>query len=175
MPLRTKTYDLTEEVQRLEDRIAELDDVLDGIEDDNPAAKQFRAERIGLETALEGVRWARDDAFDADYVPAWDQSVGEITLGGLTAGESAAIEDDLNGGGSGAARIYQVAKGTVEAPYINEDMSADQRVAAVSQLPDSYVRWAQTRTDELTGVGGNEEKSYDELFAEMQADNSAQT
>jgi len=173
MPLRTQTYDLDEEVQRLEDRIGELDDILEQI-DDNSAAAQFRAERTGLESALEGVRWARDHAFDADWTPQWDADVDEVTLAGLTAGDTAEIEDGLNGGGSGAARIYQVAKGTVEAPYIDDGMGEDKRIGAVSQLPDSYVRWAEARINELSGVGGNAERSYSELYQEMQAANSTQ-
>ncbi|QLG47893.1 hypothetical protein [Natrinema halophilum] len=176
MPLKTKTYDLTEEIQRLEEQIDEVDAILKEIDDNgNPQSQAFQGERSGLEAALEGVRWARDDAFDADYAPMWDESVGEITLAGLTAGESAAIEDDLNGGGAGAARIYQVAKGTVDAPYVDDDMSEDERIGAVSQLPDSYVRWAQARTDELSSVSGNGKKSYRELYEESQQDNSNQT
>lgn len=177
MPLRTETYDLDEEVQRLEDKAAELDDVLEDVDDGNPAAEPLQNERAGIEAALVGVRWARDDAFEADYVPQWDEDVNEITLGGLTAGEMAQLEDDIgtNGGGTGAARIYQVAKATVDAPYIDADADEDQRISAVSGLPGPYVKWAEARIDDLTGVGGNEETSYRELFEEMQPDRSDQT
>lgn len=177
MPLRTETYDLNDEVQRLADRIDELDAVLEDVDDGNPAAEPLQNERVGLETALEGVRWARDDAFDADYAPQWDEATGEITLGGLTAGEFGSLEDDIGtgGGGSGAARIYQVAKGTVDAPYVDGSMDDDEQIGAVSQLPVSYTKWAEARIDELTGVGGNEETSYRELYREMQPDESSQT
>lgn len=177
MPLRTKTYNLNEEVQRLEDRADELDDVLEDVEDGNPAAEPLQSERGGLETVLEGVRWARDDAFEADFAPQWDEDVDEITFGGLTAGELAQLEDDIgtNGGGSGAARIYQVAKGTVDAPYIDKDADEDQRIGAVSGLPGPFVKWAESRIDQLTGVGGNGEVSYRELYEEMQPDESDQT
>lgn len=174
MPLRTETYDLDEEEQRLQDEIAELEEVLEQIDGDNAQAQAFQNERAGLENALEGVRWARDEAFAADYCTVWDEDVDEITLGGLTAGETAAIEDDINGGGSGVARIHQVAKGTVEAPYIDDSMGDDQRIAAVSQLPDGFVRWAQARTDELSGVGGNGRKSYRALY-EASQETSTQT
>ncbi|MDF9748360.1 hypothetical protein [Natrinema salsiterrestre] len=176
MPLRTETYDLDEEVQRLEDKIAELDDVLEDIEDDNPVAQRFENERVGLETTLEGVRWARDEAFEADYAPQWDEDADTITLGGLTAGEFGSIEDDIaDGSGQGAVRIYQVARGTVDAPYVDDGMDDDQQIGAVSQLPLAYTKWAQTRIDELTGVGGNGETSYSELYAEMQATASDRT
>lgn len=167
MPLRTETYDLDDEVQRLEEKAAELDGVLNGA-DDNPAVRQLRGERAGIEAALEGARWARDEAFEADYAPQWDEDVDEITLGGLTAGEVASMEDGLGGGGGGAVRINQVAKATIDAPYIDDSMDGDERVATVAQLPNSYVKWAQARVDELTGVGGNEETNYRELYEEMQ-------
>lgn len=170
MPLRTETYNFDEEERRLEDRLEELDDVLEEIDDDHSAAESFANERTGLQDALEGVRWARDEAHEADYAPMWDEAVDGVTLGGLTAGEAAALEDDIgeNGGGTGAIRIYQVAKGTVEAPYVDDSMDDDQRVGTVSQLPNSYVRWAQARIDDLTGVGGNGETSYSDLLEEIQ-------
>jgi len=175
MPLRTETYDLDEEVQRLEDKLEEIDAVLDQADDDNPVAQQAAADRPQIEAQLEGVRWARDDAHDADYGPKWDEDVDTIELAGLTAGEFGRLEDDIgqSGGGNGMVRVHQVAKGTADAPYVDEGMDKDDQIIAVSQLPVSYTKWAEARIDELTGVGGNEETSYAELYEETQTSTQA--
>jgi len=172
MPLRTETYDFDEEEQRLEDKIEELDDVLDDV-DDADIQQRFETERTQLQTHLEGVRWARDEAHDAEYAPMWDEDVDAVELGGLTGGEFGALEDDVgeHGGGSGAVRVYQVAKGTVDAPYVDDSMDDDQLVATVSNLPVAYLKWAQNRIDALTGVGGNGETNYRALYEEI-AENS---
>ncbi|WP_256394117.1 hypothetical protein [Natronoarchaeum rubrum] len=168
MPLRTETYDFDEEEQRLEDKLDELDDVLDDV-DDADIRQRFENERPQLRAHLEGVRWARDEAYDAEYAPMWDADVDAVTFGGLTGGEFGALEDDVgeHGGGSGAVRVYQVAKGTVEAPYVDDSMGDDERIGTVSQLPVAYLKWARDRIDALTGVGGNGEMSFRALYEEI--------
>ncbi len=175
MPLRTETLNFDEEEQRLSEKIDEIDDVLEDI-DDSDIEERFRNERGELETRLEGVRWARDEAFEADYAPMWDQDVDAVELGGLTGGEFGRLEDDAleSGGGQGAIRVYQVEMGTVDAPYLDDGMDKDQRIATISQLPISYLKWAQFHIDRLTGVGGNGETNYAELYAEMRRAQSDQ-
>ncbi|SEW10289.1 hypothetical protein [Natrinema salifodinae] len=171
MPLRTETSNFDDEEQRLQDEIDELDAVIDQLrakEDVDESVAQTLLERLQtLQMHLEGVRWARDEAFDAEYAPAWDEDVDEVTFGGLTGGEFGRLQDDIDGAGTGAARIYQVEMGTEEAPYFDDSMDKDQRIATVSNLPVHYLMWAESQIDELTGIGGNGQMSYDDLLAEM--------
>ncbi|ELZ05379.1 hypothetical protein [Natrialba aegyptia] len=174
MPLRTETYDLDDEEERIEDELGELAEVLESIENDNPAALGLLERQERLQTQLQGIRWARDEAFEADYAPAWDEDVAEITLAGLTGGEFGAMQDDLesDGAGSGAARVYQVERGTEDAPYIDDSMGEDQRISTVANLPVHYLIWAEARIGELTGMGGNAEINYGDLLEESQAETS---
>jgi hypothetical protein len=168
MPLRTETYNFDEEEQRLEDKLDEINDVLDDV-DNSDIRQRFETEQTQVETHLQGVRWARDEAFDAEYAPMWDADVDAVTFGGLTGGEFGALEDDVgeHGGGAGAVRVYQVAKGTVDAPYVDDSMGEDERVATISDLPVAFLKWAQDRIDALTGVGGNGETNYRALYEEI--------
>ncbi|MDQ2052840.1 hypothetical protein RBH26_20575 [Natronolimnohabitans sp. A-GB9] len=170
MPLRTETIDFGEEVQRLEDEIDELENIINSIGDDvDGETAHALLERLqSLQTHLKGVKWARDEAFEADYAPMWDDDVDAITLAGLTGGEFGRMQDDLEGAGSGAARVHQVEAGTEDAPYIDDSMDRDQRIATVSDLPVHYLMWAESRIDDLTGLGGNARINYDDLRAEMQ-------
>lgn len=170
MPLRTETYDFDEEIDRIEDEIDDLEEVIEAIDEGNPQAPAVMERYQSLQTHLQGVRWARDEAFEADYADAWDEDVDAVTLGGLTGGEFGKIQDDAQGSGSGAARIYQVEAGTVDAPYLDDGMDDDERIATVSGLPIHYLMWAEARIDDLTGLGGNGQLNYDELLAQATAD-----
>lgn len=177
MPLRTVTYDFDEEVDRIESDIAELEAVVDQAGDvsaDNEAARSVLQELQALQTHLRGVKWARDEAYDAEWCGAWDEDVNTVTLGGLTGGEFGRMQDSLqgNGGGQGAARVYQVEAGTVEAPYVDDSMDENQRIATIADLPAPFLMWAEAQIDELSLLG-NGQTNYDNLLEALQETGSA--
>lgn len=172
MPLRTEAVTLADELKRLLDEREELADDVASIDAENPAHDRLVAEGRTLDNHIAGVEWAADE---------WD--VDTVTFAGLTGGEYGRVEDRVksdslaNGQQSvgGAARIHMVASGTVEAPYVDGVDSYEQKLAAVSQLPFQYLQWAQSRVDELTSVGNDDETSFSDLVKEKKAGTSSGT
>lgn len=156
MPLREETYNLAEEVDRIE---AELQDIAEQVADldaNNPARQDLLEDGQSLDAQLKGVRWAKT-AHEDDAVGVWDADTDEIRLGGLTGGEFGRLQDDISGAdlGQGGVRTIMVARGTLDAPYVPADGDEDQAVGNTSQLPVTYLKWAQNRINDLTTLGGN--------------------
>jgi len=134
MPLREETYDLDDELERLET-------------DDEALLQHER-----------GVRWAAHEAADSP-VGVWgadDDDGVTVTLAGLTAGEMARIEDLTAGDEDAGPSVWQlhvVAAGTAAAPYHDPSASHKQAFARVAELPRSYVQWAYAKIDALSTVG----------------------
>lgn len=151
MPLRTETYDLDAEAERLAERCQEVATAAAELDADDPRRETRLAEGQQLDAQLAGVRWAQT-AHDDDDVTVWDTAVDSVELGGLTGGEWYRIEDDLTDEGSvgGATNVIMVAEGTIDAPYLRDGEKAT--IAAVSQLPLSYLKWAEARINDLSGV-----------------------
>lgn len=174
MPLRERTIDLDEAVQQLERERDEVAAQLADLDPENPAATRLQRQGQRLDERLAGARWARDEAYDDADVPVWDEDTDAITLGGLTGAEYGAVEDELQtaGGGDrpaagGAARVYLVAHGTVDAPYHAPDHSDAERLAAAGQLPYQFLKFAEHHVNDLTAVGGAEgNRSFSALVAE---------
>lgn len=191
MALRTETYDLDEEVQRLEDDISELEDVLAGMSPDHDRHAELVEVKQRLTVQANGVRWAASEAADADYCPVWSEDVDELTLAGLTGGEVAKTNDSLPADtGMGAKRVNFVAAGTPHpgdedvknrpaievsspAPYVDASQSEEDRIAVVADLPDPFLQWAHARINELTTVGGNGKLNFDKLRAEIETTSPA--
>ncbi|MEE6210855.1 hypothetical protein U3A55_11920 [Salarchaeum sp. III] len=190
MVLQTETYNFDDEVQRLEDDISELESLLSDMDGDHAARGELAEIKNRLSVQLNGVRWAAEDAADADYCPAWDDPVDAVTLAGLTGGEVAKTNDTLpDGTGEGARRVNFVAAGSPHpgdedvtdrdrilvdspAPYVDakpSEQTEDDRVAVVSRLPDPFLRWAHARINELTTVGGNGKLNFEALREEIEA------
>jgi hypothetical protein len=192
MALQTETYDLEAEVQRLEDKISELDDILSGMTADHDARGGLVETKQQLSMQANGVRWAAREAADADYLPdgLWDEDVDEITLAGLTFGERSKVTDNIPAdAGREARRGEFVAAGSVHprdesivddevvevpapAPYVDpkpSEQTGEERLGVVGRLPAPYVEWAFARVDELTTVGGNGRLNFEALRAEIEA------
>lgn len=170
MPLQTEEFVFDDEIERLEAERADLADKVAEIDPSNPATERLAQQGQTLDAHLQGVQWACDE---------WD--VDSVTLGGLTGGEFGQVEDQVvadnaDGGspGPGATRVYLVAKGTIEAPYIDDGMSDNERIAAVAQLPATYLKWAKTRVDDLTSVGNGAGKSFGDLVAAKRQEKEGQ-
>lgn len=83
------------------------------------------------------------------------------------------LENDLTAdenAGTGTSRQLLVADGTVDAPYVDESMSDAERVGAVGRLPYNYLKWAESRVNQLTGTGGGDEGNGGKRFADFLAD-----
>jgi hypothetical protein len=162
MPLDTKYYDFREELERVEAAMEEVAETLAPLDPDNPLAPTLEQQGSQLESQADGLRWA---------LRTWD--VDGVTLAGLSGGEYGHVEDEMDGGGAGKARVYFVAKGTIEAPYIGDEMSFEERVAAVADLPIGYLRWADARIDDLMGVEGNGGTRFSDLLVEARQDENS--
>lgn len=183
MPLQEEHVRFDEEIQRLEQEREDLAIQLAGLEDDNPVANELAERGQTIDSYLQGLYWARDQAASDENVPVWDADVDGITLAGLTGGEFGQVEDEVVSDtiargddrvGEGALRVYYVAKGTVDAPYVDDGMEFEQQVAAVSQLPITFLKWANNKVDDLTTVGGNLETSFGELLAETSSEQDSE-
>lgn len=168
MPLDTQYYEFDAEIERLEAAMKETAEELAPLDDANPVAPQLAQAGQQLQSQLDGLRWAQNVAHlpeDEGGVGVWDEEVDGVTLCGLTGGEYGQVEDTVEGG-QGEARVYFVAKGTVEAPYVSGDMGFKERVAAAAALPIGYLRWADSRINELMSVEGNGEPRFGDLLAD---------
>jgi hypothetical protein len=169
MPLQTRTYDLREERERLEAEREELAAEVAALDPDNPERQEHLQRGQQLDAYLDGLDAVIDPPEEV-AIPQFDT----VGLGGLTGGEYGQIEDQLvsaalNRGddsvGSGAERIHLVAKGTVDATYLDDGMGYEQQIAATAQLPLGYLKWAEAKIDEMTSVGNGERESFESLVA----------
>jgi len=169
MPRKTETYQLEEEVERIDERIDELVGEVAELDEGNPLRAQKRSEGQELERHLAGLQWAIAPPEDEPREP-----YEEITLGALNAGEFADVTDslsDLQDGQTpknGAGQIVFAAKGIVNAPFIDEDMTEEQKIAAVAQLAPQFHEWIQARVDDLStpDVSGN---GFEQRLAERES------
>jgi len=176
-----------EEIERLRERRAEVAVEVSELPDGSDRAVALRQVNQELEARLAGVLWARDTAHkpeDEGGVSVWDADVDAVTLGGLTGGEYGRLQDDLEYdvdglAGNGAARVYQVARGTVAAPYLTDSEGSaregDALVGAVSQLPITYLKWAEAQIEERTTLGGNGLQPFESLQPSGSQETSTET
>lgn len=148
-------FDFDSEVERLDVAIDEVDEQLAEAENDD-VAQVLSSRKDDLQSYRQGVVWARDYAAGNDDFEMWDADVDGVTLGALRAGTLGRVENDAGNGdtGLGTVRVLYVADGTVEAPYVDEDMSDHERVATVRDLHPMYLRWAEDRINQLMSPGG---------------------
>lgn len=165
MPFGQETIDLDEAVDRAAEAVnAHEEAIEEADESDAPLPdsheQQLVQQYAEAQARLEGVIWARDEAAEDERAPHWDEDVDTVTLQGLTGGEYGSLEDDLAGeGGRGSVRTFLVAKGTAEAPYVDEEQSEDERLAVVSQLPMQYLKWAEHRINDIMSLGSGDDDS----------------
>ncbi|ELZ96057.1 hypothetical protein C440_05687 [Haloferax mucosum ATCC BAA-1512] len=163
MPLRTQRYDLSDEIDRIDNEIAELkatkQDLTDADEDKADAIKKVKQRITQLESQQRGARWARDEAHYSPSeggIESWNHAVDSIELAGLTAGDMAQVSAEMTVTHHAVQRIHMVAQGTEDAPYHDASASYGDRVEAVGKLPVAYIRWAYSRVDSLSTVGNTE-------------------
>jgi len=163
-------FDFDEEEQRLGDEIADLQDRVDELNnedgDNTDTIQALQAQLSKLQSQRKGVIWARDTAPDHDDFPMWDEATDGVTLGAVRASTFGNMQNDLESdpnAGSGTSDILYVAAGTVDAPYTDGELSDKQLVGIVGQLHPYYIQWASAAIDRLMDPeganGGNETRS----------------
>jgi hypothetical protein len=162
MTLGQETLTLSEEHQRLDNRLEDLADKI--VQADDPAA--LRSVGAQVETRLSGVAYlAGEHGPDAT-----------VTIRGLTAGDYAEVEDRLaqmraEAGQEelpGASTNLFAAGGLVTAPFIEDNPPLEDRLAAVADQPVGVAKWLESRVNELTTVEGNGFKRLDRRIADKQ-------
>lgn len=148
-------FGFDESIKAIEDEIEDVKERLDNVEEGNPIRPQLLNERTQLASQRKGAIWARDRAHESDDFPEWDEDVDGVTLGAVRAGTMEGIESEASNRDGGGAGLLLIADGTVEAPYVDDDMSDTERAAVVGQLHPYYRKWAEGRIDELFDPEGN--------------------
>jgi hypothetical protein len=154
MARRTTTIDLSEEVQRLNQRLDDLADQARGLDEDSDDYEEVREEAARVERHLVGVKDALCDDGERE-------AVAEVTVGEVLTGDFAEIEDRArdvqqqrvgrgdNSSVSGAERVFFVAAGLVNAPFLDDD-SFEARAQAVSELRPPFTAWLEDQIDDLS-------------------------
>jgi len=156
MTRRTTTIDLAEEVQRLDQRLDDLADDARGLDEDSDEYQEIREEAARVERHLVGVKDALQPSSDAER-----ERVEEVTVGEVLTGDFAEIEDRArdvqrqrvsrgdDSSVSGAERVFFVAAGLVDAPFLEDD-SFESRANAVSELRPPFTAWLEDQIDDLS-------------------------
>ncbi|WP_254768234.1 hypothetical protein [Salinilacihabitans rarus] len=167
----TREVVLEEEADRLVEACEEIADRMVDLDPSTDLYQTLRARGNRLDTHRRGIGWALE---------AWD--VETLTFKALTLGDEARIADEFDGRGSkpGAERIWQIALGTYDAPYLEHDpenptdAALQETVANVATIDAlAFGRWAESQIDELSAVGNwNDERSFARFLTEKQAEQS---
>jgi len=163
-------FDFDEEEDRLDDEIADLQDRIaelqDGDDVNSDTLQTLQAQLSKLQSQRKGVVWARDTAPGHEDFPMWDEAADGVTLGAVRAATFGTMQNDLESdpnAGSGTSDILYVADGTVDAPFVSDDLSDKQLVGVVGQLHPWYIQWASAAIDRLMdpegAAGGNGTRS----------------
>jgi hypothetical protein len=167
MPLKTETYVLGDERDRLDDRLDTLADQAAG--GDEEAIDEAR----DVESHLAGVIWGIDQ-YGAD---------AEVRVGGLTTGEMAEVRDrtaaareeskQFGGHGQvdGAATTFYTAAGVLDAPFVDGTASVDALAPTVAnELHPQFTQWLESRIDDVTSVDSGNVTPFAERLAARTAD-----
>lgn len=154
--MRTETYALTDERDRLD---AALDDLADqaaagGLSD----ADQARVQR--LERQYRGVLWALNPDAHESRDPYESVTLRELTAGQYIKAGDQAREDSTSVDapvGADTERLYRVAHAVVDADFVPDPGGFDDTLIAVGQLKPQFFFWLEQRVDDLTSpdVEGN--------------------
>lgn len=178
MPRTTRTYDLQDEADRLDDELDALAEEAADADPESAAREEAAAEAMLVEQQFVGVRWALDPPADETREP-----YEEVTLGALTTGEYARVTDRLDaarqervgfgpdgGAMEGAGRVFFAAAGLVDAPFVDADADFEAKAQAVNDLPPQFTRWLEARVDDLTTPDVDVGNGFEARLAAKQSD-----
>lgn len=154
MPLTTETFDLEETLGGKRAEREDLAEQIAPLDPQNPAFESLAQQGNALDTHVAGLEWA---------IREWD--VDAVTLSGLTGGEYAKLENEIQRDGTGPAdaRLVTIVHGTDDAPFVGA--GEKETYVAVGQLPVAVQKWLEYEINELTSVG-NSETTFARLVAE---------
>jgi hypothetical protein len=152
MPLDTTTIALD---AAADDLAAQYDDLVDEAaqhpsDSDEAAIYAERAEE--MQTYRAGVAWAREEFGDE----------AEVTVGALDTGDMGRVTDRTHaakqskvGQGEdppvvGAFRVFYVAAGVVDGPFIDDDPGFEATVRAVRGLDPKFTQFLRSKIDDLS-------------------------
>lgn len=176
MTFREREFVFSEEIDRLEAEREELAAEVAELPDDHPQRAQKAKRGLELDKHLDGVEWAATAHDDGEF-PQWDADVDGVTLAGITGGEFGSIKGEVSEASQNnlspqqVELVEKVRMGTVEAPYLDGDMTETDEIAAVAGLPVGFLEWASDQIGDLSSVGNGERSDFATLLAEKQRDN----
>lgn len=173
MTLNRREYDLTDEYDRLDERVAEYareyNDAANGSDYQKVAAQQGRQ----AQDFRSGVSWALGHP-DGDLPGAgWDTD--SVAFGAPTKGDINRVDDAIEELPNVSRQDALVAVATVDAPYLEHDpenigQSAFHRtIRAVAGLHPDFVRWADDRIDALSQGGDSGNSFMESVLTEASA------
>ena len=173
-------YDLEAELATVTDKLEENLDETAQMDVDHPQYSVKVQEGEQLEKAKRGLEWATSDPAADERFPQWDENVDTITLAGLSGGEidtvqGGILDDDEDRSLQEIARTHQVRAGTVDAPFVGDDMGKDTELYAVYNLPDEILTWAEWRIDDLSTLGEGKGNGYAKSLAARRAELNSQS
>ena len=174
LPAGSERIDLDTEHERIVSEIGDLTDQLAEMDPETDLYETLDNRASRLDVHRRAVEWAREN---------WDTE--SIVIRALSFGDDARLDEHAGSGPE--RRLWQIAIGTVEAPYLEHDgheypdVSIDavkDTVATVDSpaVPIAVGRWVQDRTDEVSTVGNlNGDGSYATSLAAKRAETSTET
>lgn len=163
MPLTEQEIHLPDERNRIREEMEDLAEEQANWDGKEEHAQQLLQQGIELENQYNILEHVQDE---------WD--VDTITLAGLTAGEVNRVEDTVEDNKGVRERDAWVAIGTRDGPYLEHDPENtrqdeyEETVGNVTDLPLSYVRWAEAKISELSHLNPDAGNGYLKLVRERQ-------
>jgi len=174
LPAGAERIDLDAEHERILSEIDTLTDQLAEMDTDTEQYATLDSRSSRLDTHRRATEWVRDN---------WD--VDEVVIRSLSFGDDARLDENTQS--EAERRLWQIAIGTVEAPYLEHDGHAypevsmdavEETVATIDSpvVPIAVGRWLQDRIDEVSTVGNLAgDGSYATSLAAKRAATSTET
>lgn len=174
MPLTEREFDLSDEYDRLDEKVAEhaerYSTAENGSDYQQVAAQQGRQ----AQDHRSGVAWAL--GFPDDPLPGSGWDVETVSFGAPTKGDVNRVNDAVESIDCNRQDAY-VAVATVDAPFLEHDpndigqATLKRTIRAVADLHPDFVAWADSRIDSLS-QGGDSGKSFMASVMEQTSANS---
>lgn len=142
--LATEQFRLDGALDELAERIADIEDAMDDLDEDSDDYEAADERRERLEYLANGLRWQRDEE-------GWggDATVG---LGAMTAAEKGLMHREApDDAGREEMRLWFVAASTAAAPYASGDLT--ETFHGVGACHPAFAQWAEAKANGL-GVPG---------------------
>lgn len=165
MTRNTIRIDFEEEIERLDDRLDELAEIVAEADEDSVEHEEAVLEAAQIEGQfLPGLDWAFSE---------YENST--VRLGGLTTGERGRVLDRVeqarqqkvgfqqgDAPAEGLATPFWCAAGVEEAPFLDSGDDYEAKVRAIRYLPPQFTAWLEYRIDDLTTLDHETGNSFEE-------------